>query len=328
MRLLRFSFNGRVDMFSISKTGTLDYVATAAKADSSPLRRLVSETCGQSPLEWKIPIIRQDWDGHAFEAYDKTCTITLFCPLDDSVPLDAALHGFCQRYPDFSLAMGRGDFLCAARILLRSSKLRMFHNLLGYVYQDTALWPLILYHLYDFSQDAGKNLRHAVKHAGDTTDEYMVLTSFAENSGTLPFSDSDGLLSYFKDNHPHRLQLPVVGGHFHQGATDILVEHMRMIHDFLLEERLRGNISVDGFQSAFLRKVESMLDVSLVHEMSNAYDPHAVAVIFKGIDGLERHVGYLRRTIAGTMDDLTGYKISIAAVGPRTIELALTPSSR
>lgn len=324
MRLLQFAFDGHSDMFSISKTGTLDYVATAESTDILPLKRLVGETCGQTPLKSDVPVIRQDWDGHTFEAYGKACTITLFSPSDCFASLDAGLYGFCQRYPDFSLAMERGDFLCATRILLRSTKLRPFHRLLGYIYQDLSVWPLLLHHLYDFSENADDNLRHAIRRMGDTTEEYSLLTTFAEGSGGLPFSDGAGLLEYFTAN-PRRLQIPVVGGRYHQGEMNTVLGQVQAVYDFLVEDRLRGNVTSDGFQSAFLQKVESMFSVSLVHDRCNAYDPHAVAVVIRGIDGIERHVGYLRRTIAGTMDDLAGYAVSIAAVGPRVIELALTP---
>lgn len=322
MRLLQFEFGDHVDMFSISDTGTLDFAATFESSQSMETRRLVRDFCGAFTQEIGIPFINGNWDDHNFELYDESCRIILHYLSNDSDSLKAPIHGFCQRYPSFALSMSRGDFLCSARILLRSSKLRPYHTLLSYMYRDISTWPLILYHLQDFSDDAGKYLRNAISHCGDTTDAYLLLTNFAENFGSLPFANSTELRSYFT-THSRWLQLPVVGGHYHQHAVDGIIGQMQKVYDLVLEDRLRGNISASETQRTFQQRIELLFPVTLVREVSNLHDPNAIAVLVSGADGIERHVGYLRKTVAQALEDLSACRASIAAVGAGKIELKL-----
>lgn len=323
MRLLQCIFDGFYDVFSISKTGTLDYVARFNDSEQDSFHQLISERCGDSPRTTEIPRLHEDWDHHTYEFYQMDCRIQLVCPEDCHTPLEPEIHGFCQRYPEFSLAMERGDYLCAARILTRSTKLKPYHHLIGYIYRNACVWPLILYFLYDFSDESSKFLRHAIRHTGNTTADYTLLCEFAGHYGPLPFTDDTTLYAFFSET-PCRLQLPVVGGHHHWEAVCGISSQMDKVFDVVTEDRIRGKLTGDEFVPRFHASISELFSVSLVREQSNAHDPHALAVIVTGFDGIQRLVGYVRKTIARHIDPAR-YRVRLAALGSGDFELFCIP---
>jgi hypothetical protein len=221
-------------------------------------------------------------------------------------PISASVSGFLLRYPGLRSAFRAGAYAEAGRIVDRSRKLAAFASLLRWRFSDDAFLAFALYWMNEF--DGGKDAALSRLLTGDAPEpppRYAAAFEFARESiksRDIPSFKAEvaGALRERILGRRMPIVLPVVGA----GFRPTLGKLSALLGDAAAEARRRALVEGLVGAEARIAAYAGDLEVKVVPEPYNAYDPNAVAVLIRSDEGPLERAGYLKREVAAALSPL------------------------
>ena len=303
-----------VELFSESETGAFDFDSAFDANDGRPAaaERVRELLRGERPAE-ELFYPAESFFRSIYETPELSSVgRRLFRrAVDGAKPLSSAVSGFLLRYPGLRAAFRSGALAEAGRIIDRSRKLSAFAALLRWRFADDAFLAFALYWMNEF--DGGKEAALARLLSGAAGDrrgpesesQYDDAFLFAKKSiasTDVPSFKTEAARALRERLIERRtpLILPVVGANF----RPTLGELSALIGGAAAEARRRALVEgLSGAEARIASYVEG-LDVKIVPEPYNAYDPNAIAVLIRSDNGSIERAGYLKREVAAALAPL------------------------
>lgn len=332
-RIFTVVFPGRVEVFSESSAGVLDFQNSfhlnKDESDSSssfvpgPVLPVLSHSDFHEPLEWHpfplqgaagrlpiltissmVPRVYVAMVGESPEGLKRDASIF------DSIP--TSILGFFLRYPSFRSSLDDGDFLTAAHMLVDSKELAPYHALLRFLAGSAADYPVLWYFLHD--QDHGKHAMvesYLVQHRLADAHEYRVL---------FEFSQQLGLCRNLSEFHGQIVRLMAqrwkAGDFLWTEVTGLTFNvpgigaYLRIVEDVMTLEianRLHDRCRADQFEPRILEVLSRLAPLTVERELLNSYDAQAIAVYGTNYNGKRMRIGYVKQDLAHVLCQFGGF---------------------
>lgn len=349
-RIFTVVFPGRVEVFSESRAGVLDFLnsfhVNKDESDSSlsfvpgPVLPVLSHSDFHEPLEWHpfplqgaagrlpiltissvVPRVYVAVVGESPEGLKRDASIF------DSIP--TSILGFFLRYPSFRSSLDDGDFLTAAHMLVDSKELAPYHALLRFLAGSAADYPVLWYFLHD--QDHGKHAMvesYLVQHRLADAHEYRVL---------FEFSQQLGLSRNLSEFHGHIVRLMAqrwkAGDFFWTEVTGLafnvpgMASYLKIVEDVMALEignRLQDLCTAAEFEPRILEKLARLAPLAVERELLNSFDARAMAVYVSSYNGKRMRIGYVKQDIAQVLCDQGGsFSAQLALLDSDVMEIRI-----
>ncbi len=228
------------------------------------------------------------------------------------------LFTFFTEYPWLAQYLANKDFLNAAKLLVHSENLLENIQFTKYVLKENAFTALCFYWMSEFNNDKDEELSFLLKaYSGDSninlsaisyhSQPYARLLKYAQGSFDISeFSDfrkmaRERIREILLDKNAGTV-LPITGTNFSNGL-DNLISQVHSLSAESLKHQIIDGVDQDKTRLAIKNYFESF-EISILPEPNNNYDPNAVSVIFKGNDGVNRQIGYIKREFAAILSPL------------------------
>ncbi len=235
---------------------------------------------------------------------------------------------FFLRYRKFREVMDSGDFLTAAHMLVHSHKLRPFLTLLKHLEGPQSNLPLVWYYLHDHDEGKQGAVRNFLEKRMDgVSSDYLRLFETACSLGDCSSFQEFERESYnFIQQHlaVGGLRVPVVGLPFHQHALLRYIKDYEKLDQHLIREVLEKRSSSREYHARCLDLMNELLPIRIVSECINSHDPNAMAVLGTTFNGIDLHLGYVKRELAAILSETdTIYSVMIACLEEENLEIII-----
>jgi len=333
-RIFAVVFHSRVDVFSESMAGVLDFQSSFAwkedEGDPTQSSALSAVLPGLNVPDLKAPLEWYPFPLQGAVAKSPILTISHSVPqvyvavvgeqqvpiLRDGFVFDSIpnpILGFLLRYPSFRNALDSGDFLTVAHMLVDSKKLAPHHALLRFLAGPVADYPVLWYFLHD--QDRGKTAMvesYLAHHRIADAHEYHVLFEFSFQLGhcrnLLEFQEHFFALMTQKWKDGDYFWTEVTGLSFNVPGIGA---YLRIVEDVMTLEianRLHDRCRADQFEPRILEVLSRLAPLTVERELLNSYDALAIAVYGTNYNGKRMRIGYVKQDLAHALCKLGGFK--------------------
>ena len=338
-RMYAVVFPARVDVFSESMAGVLDYHSSfpweaqeKAPTTFSPGPAFQGSDSSEfiTTLDWqpfplqgsvaKLPIvaipITEPGVYIAFVGESQGFEYSVGSALDS---IHSPILGFLLRYPTFRTALDSSDFLTVAHMLVNSKELTAYHVLLRFLAGPAADYPVLWYFLHDQDHDKTAMVEsYLAQHRIEDAHEYHVLFKFSFQLGRcrnlLEFQDHLVKLMAQKWKDGEYFWTEVTGLAFNVPGMGA---YLRIVEDVMALERdnrLHNRCRADQFEPRILEVLSHLAPITVERELLNSYDAQAIAVYGTNYNGKRMRLGYLKQDMAHMLHRLGGYSTAKLAL--------------